>query len=45
MIGGSLFTMEALRDQRFPEVRHGEQGNPTIPQVGRRPIGRIEREV
>ena len=31
MIGGSLRTMEALRDQRFPEIRQGEQRNPTIP--------------
>ena len=30
MIGGSLRTMEALRDQRFPEIRQGEQRNPTI---------------
>lgn len=45
MIGGSLFTMEALRDRRFPEIRHGEQGNPTIPHVGSQPISRIEREV
>jgi hypothetical protein len=29
MIGGSLRTMEAIRDQRFPEIRLGEQRNPT----------------
>jgi hypothetical protein len=31
MIGGSLRTMEAFRDQRFPEIRQGEQRNPTVP--------------
>lgn len=31
MIGGSLKTMEAFRDQRFPKVRHSEQRNPTVP--------------
>jgi hypothetical protein len=36
MIGGSLRTMEALRDQRFPEIRQGEQRNPTVPStIGR----------
>lgn len=31
MIGGSLMTMEAIRDQRFPVIRHGEQRNPQFP--------------
>jgi len=36
MIGGSLRTMEALRDQRFPEIRQGEQRNPSVPSsIGR----------
>jgi hypothetical protein len=30
MIGGSLRTLEALRDQRFPEIRQAEKRNPTI---------------
>lgn len=30
MIGGSLRTLEALRDQRFPEIGQGEQRNPAI---------------
>ena len=31
MIGGSLMTMEAIRDQRFPVIKHGEQRNPPFP--------------
>jgi hypothetical protein len=31
MIGGSLKTIQAFRDQRFPEIRQGEQRNPTVP--------------
>jgi len=31
MIDGSLRTMEVIRDQRFPQIRHGEQKNPTSP--------------
>ena len=30
MIGGSLMTIEAIRDQRFPEIRLGEERNPPI---------------
>jgi hypothetical protein len=40
MIGGSLRTMEAFRDQRFPEIRQGEQRNPTVPSsIGRQRSG------
>ena len=31
MIGGSLMTMEAIRDQRFPVIKHGEERNPPFP--------------
>ena len=31
MIGGSLMTIEAIRDQRFPVIKHGEQRNPQFP--------------
>ena len=31
MIGGSLMTMEAIREQRFPTITHGEQRNPQFP--------------
>jgi hypothetical protein len=44
MIGGSLRTMEAFRDQRFPEIRQGEQRNPTIPSsIGRQHSGAYGR--
>ena len=44
MIGGSLRTMEAFRDQRFPTIRHGEKRNPTIPSsVGRQQSGTFGR--
>ena len=44
MIGGSLRTMEAFRDQRFPEIRQGEQRNPTIPSsIGRKHTGAYGR--
>jgi hypothetical protein len=33
MIGGSLMTIEAIRDQRFPMIKHGEQRNPPVPSV------------
>ncbi len=40
MIGGSLRTMEAFRDQRFPEITQGEQRNPTVPSsIGRQRSG------
>ena len=31
MIGGSLMTMEAIRNQRFPVIKHGEQRTPPLP--------------
>ena len=40
MIGGSLRTMEAFRDRRFPEVRQGEKRNPTVPAIGPQCHGR-----